>query len=129
MKSIMKKSIVLLILALITFAFVASPAFAAAADLKSMISTIDKKGDGSKASASAENIVGAILNVCKVVAVGIALIMLVVLAMKYMSAAPGDKAEIKKSATIYITGAVILFASAGILSIIQEFANTNIKAS
>ena len=46
-----------------------------------------------------------------------------IIAMKYMSAAPGDKAEIKKSATIYVTGAVILFASAGILNIISEFSN------
>ena len=55
--------------------------------------------------------------------------MLVVLAIKYMSAAPGDKADIKKHAVVYVTGAVVLFGSAGILSIIEKFASTNIKAS
>jgi hypothetical protein len=52
--------------------------------------------------------------------------MLVVLAIKYMSAAPGDKAEIKKHAVVYVTGAIVLFGSAGILSIIEQFASTNI---
>jgi hypothetical protein len=42
--------------------------------------------------------------------------------MKYMMAAPGDKAEIKKSAVIYVVGAIVLFAVGGILSIIQKFA-------
>lgn len=121
MKNIMRKGIVLLTLLMMVCVFTSMPVFAD--DLAGLISTIDSAGDSSTASQSAQNIVGAILNVCKVAAVGVALIMLVFIAMKYMSAAPGEKAEIKKSATIYITGAVVLFASAGILNIIAEFSN------
>ena len=55
--------------------------------------------------------------------------MIVVLAMKYMMAAPGEKAEIKKHAVVYIVGAVVLFASSGLLGIIQDFASTNIQQS
>lgn len=123
MKSIMRKGIAVLMLLMMVCVFSSMPVFAEAADLAGLIDTIDSAGDSSTASQSAQNIVGAILNVCKVAAVGVALIMLVFIAMKYMSAAPGDKAEIKKSATIYVTGAVILFASAGILNIISEFSN------
>ena len=123
MKNIMRKGIAILMLLMMVCVFSSMPVFAEAADLAGLIDTIDGAGDSSTASESAQNIVGAILNVCKVAAVGVALIMLVFIAMKYMSAAPGDKAEIKKSATIYVTGAVILFASAGILNIISEFSN------
>lgn len=123
MKNIMRKGIAVLMLLMMVCVFSSMPVFADAADLAGLIDTIDGAGDSSTASQSAQNIVGAILNVCKVAAVGVALIMLVFIAMKYMSAAPGDKAEIKKSATIYVTGAVILFASAGILNIISEFSN------
>ena len=49
--------------------------------------------------------------------------MLAAVAMKYMSSAPGDRAEIKKHAVIYVVGAIVLFGSAGILEIIQKFAD------
>ena len=46
-----------------------------------------------------------------------------------MYSAPGDRAEIKKHAVVYIVGAVVLFASSGILGIIKDFADKNVKAS
>ena len=67
------------------------------------------------------SLLSSVATVVKVVAVGIAIIMLIVIAMKYMLAAPGEKAEIKKSAVVYIIGAVVLFAVSGILAIIQKF--------
>ena len=122
MNSMVKKTgVVLLMVALLVV--VCSATVYAGSTYSSMITTIDGKTDGSGAKTAATNIVGAILDIAKIIAVGVALIMLVFIAMKYMSAAPGDKAEIKKSATIYVTGAVILFASAGILNIISEFSN------
>ena len=54
--------------------------------------------------------------------------MLIVLAIKYISAAPGDKADIKKHAVIYVVGAIVLFAATGILQIIKSF-STNISAT
>ena len=97
-------------------------------NFSSKISSIDSKTDSSSATKSAQNVVGAALQVARIVAVGIALIMLAVLAMKYMSSAPGDKAEIKKYAVVYVVGAVVLFAASAILGIIKDFAEKNIKA-
>ncbi len=97
-------------------------------DFGSKISAIDGKTDNSAAASSTTNIVGAILQVARIVAVGVALIMLTVLAIKYMSSAPNEKAEIKKYAVVYIVGAVVMFAASGILTIIQKFAEGNIKA-
>lgn len=87
----------------------------------------DTVQDNSGLSTSATNIIGVILGTVRIIAAGVAVIMLIVLAIKYISAAPGDKAEIKKHAVVYIVGAVVLFGASGILSIVQKFATTTIK--
>ena len=84
-------------------------------------------GDSSGAKDSANSIVAALIDIFQVVGVGVAVIMLVMLAIKYLSAAPNEKAEIKKSVSIYVLGAVLLFAASGILEIVQKFATGNIK--
>ena len=55
---------------------------------------------------------------------GVAITMLLVLAMKYMSAAPSEKADIKKHAVVYVVGAVVMFAASGLLTIIGNFASS-----
>lgn len=74
------------------------------------------------ANKATTNIIGAIAVVTKLVGMGVAVIMLIVLAMKYMVAAPGDKADIKKHAIVYVVGAIVLFAATSILEIIAKFA-------
>lgn len=71
---------------------------------------------------STTNIMGSIITTIKVIATGVAVMILIVLAMKYMMASAGDKAEIKKHAVVYVVGAVVLFATTGILTIIDNFA-------
>ena len=63
---------------------------------------------------------GSFLGVAQVVGMVVAVIMLIVLAIKYISAAPNDKAEIKKHAVVYIVGAVVLFGASGLLGIIRS---------
>lgn len=77
----------------------------------------------SPADSSINRLSGMLLSVAQIVGVAVAVIMLIVLAIKYISAAPNDKAEIKKHAVIYIVGAIVLFAASGILGIIKGFAN------
>ena len=83
--------------------------------------------DNSGASKALSNITGAILTMVQVVGTGVAIIMLIVLAIKYISAAPSDKAEIKKHAVVYVIGAVVLFAATGILQIVKNFSSGNIN--
>ncbi len=71
---------------------------------------------------AAQRIVQSIMTTVQVIGMGVAVIMLIVLAIKYISAAPGDKADIKKHAVVYVVGAVVLFAAAGILQIVKNFA-------
>ncbi len=68
------------------------------------------------------SIAGTLITVTQIIAMGVAIIMLIVLAMKYMMAAPGDKATIKNHAVVYIVGAITMFACTGILGIIKQFA-------
>ena len=63
-----------------------------------------------------------IIRVVQVIATAGAVIILTWLGVKYMLAAPSERADIKKSAIIYIVGAVLLFGTTQILGIIQTFA-------
>ena len=90
-------------------------------------SNYDKAEDKSNAAESVQGIVGAILTIVQVIGMGVAIIMLVVMAIKYISAAPSEKAEIKKGVTIYVVGAIVLFAASGILQIVKSFADDNIN--
>ena len=90
-------------------------------------SSVSGASDTTGAANSINRMIGAVLTVVQVIGVGVAVIMLVVLAIKYIAASPGDKAEIKKHAVVYVVGAVVLFAASGILGIIRKFAS-NISA-
>ena len=92
------------------------------------VNQFDNLGDNSGASTSFQNIIGAIITIVQIIGTGVAIIMLIVLAIKYISAAPGDKAEIKKHAVVYVVGAIVLFAATGILGIVKNFAS-NISAA
>ena len=85
----------------------------------------DFTGDETGAGAvKSKTLINQILGIVQVIGVGVAVIMLIALAIKYISAATTDKAEIKKSATMYIVGAVLLFGATGLLQIIKGFGDT-----
>jgi len=120
----MKLVVAILVVALV--AVVASQTVLAVDPAKADLTTQFNKEDKSGASDAASNIIGMIINIAQVIGMGVAIIMLVVLAIKYIAASPEGKAEIKKNATIYIVGAIILFAASGILGIIRAFAVNSI---
>lgn len=75
------------------------------------------------------NVMNGIISVVRVVGMCIAITLLLVIAMKYMTAAPGEKADIKKASIAYVVGALVLFGAVGILGIISDFASSNITAT
>lgn len=127
MKKFKKIISVVLVFALL-FTIIHSTTVFGAYNWISKINTQAGATDSSNVSSSVNNIAQAIITIVRVVCVGVAITMLVVLAIKYMVSAPGDRATIKKHAAVYIVGAVIMFASSGILGIIQSFAS-NVKAA
>lgn len=101
------------------------PSFAASSyssQMSSLINNADTAVVTTGASAAATNITATVISSVRIIGVCVAVVMLLTVAMKYMSAAPGDKADIKKSAVAYVVGAIVLFAVTGILTIIEQFA-------
>lgn len=96
---------------------------------------IDKFKDGSKKQfndpnnksiTTTQNVLGAIVSIAQMISITVALVMLVVLATKYMISSVSERAEIKKHAVIYVIGALLIFSVNGIIAIIQQF-SLNIK--
>ncbi len=87
------------------------------------VSPTDIKAKNSTAATATQNVAGIILGVVKIIAIAVAVIFLIVLAIKYISSSPNDKAELKKNMIVYAVGAVLLFGAAGILQLVQNFAD------
>ena len=83
---------------------------------------------GFKGSSEINTAAGKILGVIQVIGTAIAIGMLLYLGIKYIMSSPDDRASIKKSATMYVIGAIVLFAAVNIVKIIYEFATSAITA-
>lgn len=66
-----------------------------------------------------------IMGIVQYICYAAAVILLIVLGVKFMTASPEGKAEIKKSAVIYVIGAFLVFAAGLILGIIAS-TSTNV---
>ena len=124
----MTKKVMKIVAVLLAVAVVASLTGSVFASDGLDLNAFNDKKDTSGASGSVTHIIGALINIIQIVGSGVAIIMLIVLAIKYISAAPGDKADIKKHAVVYVVGAIVLFAATGILQIIKNFSG-NINAA
>lgn len=120
------KVISIVLVAAFALMMLSQVAFAASASESDPTQMFQGKTDNSGASNAVTNIIGSIINIAQIIGMGVAVIMLVVLAIQYISAAPEGKAEIKKNSTIYIVGAIILFSAAAILQIVKSFAESNV---
>ena len=74
-------------------------------------------------SATVRNIIGIVQFICYAAAV----ILLVMLGIKFMTASPDGKAEVKKSAVIYVVGAILVFATGLLLNLIKNVANNTVQ--
>ena len=70
------------------------------------------------------NTLGTAISIARIVGVVIAIVILTVIGCRYMIAAPGDRADIKKHAIPFVIGAVVLFGATGILDIIVNVAES-----
>lgn len=74
-------------------------------------------------NATVSNILGIVTYICYAVAV----IMLLMLGIKYITASPEGKAEIKKTAIMYVIGAILVFAASAVLNIIRGLIDTTVS--
>ena len=121
MKNIIKFGILFLIVFLILSNIYVNISFA---DLLSDVQNAADGGwtDGMEVEDDAQSIMGGIIAAARVITAGIAVIIIFVLAIKYMMASPEGKADIRKTAITYFVGALVMFSASGILGLIQKVA-------
>ena len=72
-----------------------------------------------------QKLVSPVLNIIRIIATGVSIIMITFLGIKYMSAAPNEKANIKNQLVTFTIGAVVVIGATSLLDIAKE-AITNI---
>lgn len=72
----------------------------------------------------ATDIIGMILGAVRIIAVSLSVIILTWLGIKYMSAAPSEKANIKGQLITFAIGAIVVVASTSILELVRKFAQS-----
>ena len=122
MKSLKKVAIVLTICLVAALLVCENTTFAY--DMMATINAQAGQSGATNVTNPISNIAGSVITIARVICAAVAVSMLAILGMKYMSAAPSEKADIKKHAVVYIVGAVVMFACTGILGIIQKFAGS-----
>lgn len=78
--------------------------------------------DVSGAITATHEILGMVLDIIRIVGIGIAIIILTYIGIKFMLASPSERANIKQYSINYVIGAFILIGATGILTIIKDFA-------
>ena len=118
------KITVAILIAVILFLTFTQPAFALGGrDISNMFDNTQDRGNATNTVAV---LIGKVINFAQVLGMGIAIIMLIVLAIRWIGSAPSGKAQIAKSSRYYIAGAIFIFAAIAILQIIKSFATKSI---
>lgn len=124
----MKKTVRIISTILLTIMLVTSIAGVvfAAPDIDKTIGDIDgaKAGDATKVT----TIGGKIINIIQVVGIVVAIAVVLIIGIKYMTGSVEQKAEYKKVMIPYIIGAVLLVAGTSIVKVIFNTINSNAAA-
>ena len=117
----MKKTNKLIVVLSIIFCILAIGVMSYATTAGEVLEGLTGKG----ANVNTEGIKGlgnSIIAVVRIVGIVIAVVILLVLGIKYMMGSAEEKAEYKKSMIPYIVGAVLIFASTTIVGVVYDMA-------
>ncbi len=119
----MKKQVKILSIILIVLMVVLSISnVVLATDIEKQIDTISK----GNANANADKVVSlgaTIVTIMQTVGVVVAVVVLLILGIKYMMGSAEEKAEYKKTMIPYLVGAILIFASTTIVNVVYNMAN------
>ena len=79
------------------------------------------EGNDSTGTEKVSSTLGQVLYVVQVIGAGMAVIMLICLAIKFVVSAPSERAELKKHMIIYVLGAVLMFGASAISAMVRNF--------
>lgn len=118
------KIIILIFILLIIGMIISNNSFAW--DIKGDLDAYEN-ADAGNAGTKITALIGSIIDVASTVGAGVAILMLIVIGIKYVSVTPEAKADAKNDIPGYVLGAVILFGVSGILKLLQMFINSNLN--
>ena len=117
----MKKTVKIISTLLLVVMLVTSIAGTVFAD--STTDVLDKlKGDGTVETSSLTTVGNNVVTIINVVGIVIAVIILLIIGIKYMIGSASEKAEYKKTMIPYIVGAVLIFGATTIANVVFQFA-------
>ena len=118
----MKKSIKVISTLLLTIMLVASIAGTVlAVDPNTVLNGLN--GNGNVQTNDLTKVGNNIVTIIQVVGIVIAVIVLLVIGIKYMMGSASEKAEYKKTMIPYLVGAILIFASTTIVNVVYNIAN------
>lgn len=122
----MKKTvkIISILLILLVVATTISSVVFAKVEVDKIVKGIDDAS--STATSNIQSMGGKIVNIMQVLGVVIAVVVLVVIGIKYMMGSAEEKAEYKKVMIPYVVGAVLIFGATSIVKVVYEV-STSIK--
>lgn len=121
MKKASKIITMLIIILMITSIGITVFAGSRPADLVGSMQPTNFGGEDSKALT---DLIKNIVRVINIVGVGIAVIILLVLGIKYMMGSAEEKADYKKSMIPYLVGAILIFAGTSIVNVVVQLASS-----
>ena len=119
----MKKTVKIISTLLLVVMLVTSIAGTVFAD--STTDVLDKlKGDGKVETSSLTTVGNNVVTIINVVGIVIAVIILLIIGIKYMIGSASEKAEYKKTMIPYIVGAVLIFAGTSLVRVIYSLSTS-----
>lgn len=117
----MKKTVKIISTILLAIMLVATVAgtVMAAPDIDKVIGDVEKGGNV-KDTSKITTIGGNIVNIIQVVGIVIAIIILLIIGIKYLTASAEGKAEYKKTMIPYLVGAGLVFAGTSIVKVVYS---------
>lgn len=119
----MKKQVKVLSIALIVLTvLLAISNVLLATDIPGKIDQI-AKGNSSADTSKVVNLGATIVTIMQTVGIVVAVVVLLILGIKYMMGSAEEKAEYKKTMIPYLVGAILIFASTTIVNVVYNIAN------
>lgn len=119
----MKKQVKILSIALIVLTvLLAISNVVLATDIPGKIDTI-AKGNADANTDKVVNLGATIVTIIQTVGTVVAVVVLLILGIKYMMGSAEEKAEYKKTMIPYLVGAILIFASTTIVNVVYNIAN------
>ena len=125
-----KKKVIKVMVALyVIVTCVCTICYAADPGVSSLVSSMDGTSDASGIGSShgTKNIINTAIGLLQVAGSGIALLVITIMGIKYILAAPGEKADIKKMTTPVVIGCVLVFGAVNLAAIIESFSANVLK--